>query len=45
MANTNVLKEQEVISIMLNDEKCREEGILELSVRDFTDSDCRTRKY
>lgn len=42
MANTNVLKEQEVISIMLNDEKCREEGILELSVRDFTDSDCRT---
>ena len=41
MANANVLKEQEVISVMLNDEKCREEGILELSIKDFTDNDCK----
>lgn len=41
MANSNVIKEREVISVMLNDDKCREEGLLDLSVKDFTDSDCK----
>ena len=41
MANSNVIKEQEVISVMLNDIKCREDGILDLSIRDFTDNDCK----
>lgn len=41
MANANILKEQEVISVMLNDEKCRDDGLLDLSINDFTDKDCR----